>query len=1058
MKSNIFTRLAVAMVLTAFLSLSFGADYYVASEMPGTLNVNGADCAVTHTDLQAAIDASSAGDTVWVADGFECGDNYSAVAAPDGGFSRIVITKAITLRSVSGDYSANTKIVGKKDKNGLGPNAVRCVYMDSGASLVGLVLTNGYTGSDDKNYGSGGGVFINGNNNSVSNCLVVNCRAINGGGFSTFGASGNRVDDSVFIHNDGRYGGGIHANQGSKLVVSRCHIEGNSSSSASGGVRRGELYNCTLINNTGINGGGADAVTAYDCIITGNTASSSGGGVTSGTLYRCVIAGNKASNGGGTLGGMSYNCVITNNVATGNGGGIYRGAFYNCVIAENHATGNGGAALNGDFYNCTVYNNSSDSAISGIYSDTLSDWIAFYSSISWGNQDVDDGIDYEYSCSPLASGIGCVRSDPLLIVDEMSGLPVFASGTSPCINVTYSKNSSPPDTDILGNPRLSDTKYDMGAVEFVTEGNDKLIIVGNPFNMGNPSLGYGIHTITGDESFTIELDNADYYESADDVGFRYLPVGYSIYENSANPTLNNDRSGDGTSFEYTHEGWAKLQWNFTRAFVSVKTSCSAGGYIDIVVDNGEMTEGEWVPYNCNITLTAVPDEGMRFVTWSGNTHITDVTELANPVLAWNPTMPRDVHAIFAPTSVATDAFYVSTSGDSHPKYGIGYIDLQDAIDDATEGMTVWIEDGFECTTGSISKSGNTRIVIDKAITVRSVSGTAGSGVKIVGARNSVSGPLGSSAVRCVYLGKDAELIGVILTNGCTSAIDSDTGSGGGVIFRGKDAKVSNCIITGCHAVNGGGAASYGVSGNAITDSFIINNEGKYGGAIQADTAINSITLTRCRIENNTGTGGGGGIHRGIAEYCTLTGNTGQYGGGVGKCSIAYNCIITNNTATGYGGGIFGEGNDRSTCHNSLIMGNRSDSNGGGGYGNVTYYNCTVLSNTAKNSISGIYGSSTTILYNTVSWDNLDSTTLTQTSSYTETTLGRGENNENDPRFAIGDDGLPAAMRPSLLRDGGSTKNAATPEIDLRGNKRVRGGGIDIGAIEMAPPYTKIMLK
>jgi hypothetical protein len=90
------------------------------------------------TNIQGAVDAANAGDQVLVADGtYQQGNRLTS----DGVANRVVITNSVTLRSANG--ASVTSIDGGQ--------AVRCVSLTNGASLVGFTFTRGKGGD-------GGGV------------------------------------------------------------------------------------------------------------------------------------------------------------------------------------------------------------------------------------------------------------------------------------------------------------------------------------------------------------------------------------------------------------------------------------------------------------------------------------------------------------------------------------------------------------------------------------------------------------------------------------------------------------------------------------------------------------------------------------------------------------------------------------------------------------------------------------------------------------------------------------------------------------------------------------
>src|SRR5438270_4063588 len=74
------------------------------------------------TNIQDAVDAASAGDTILVTNGTY---NFGARVALDGSTNRVWVGAAVTLQSVNG--SASTLIDGAK--------LMRCVYLTNGARL-----------------------------------------------------------------------------------------------------------------------------------------------------------------------------------------------------------------------------------------------------------------------------------------------------------------------------------------------------------------------------------------------------------------------------------------------------------------------------------------------------------------------------------------------------------------------------------------------------------------------------------------------------------------------------------------------------------------------------------------------------------------------------------------------------------------------------------------------------------------------------------------------------------------------------------------------------------
>lgn len=194
-------------------------------------------------------------------------------------------------------------------------------------------------------------------------------------------------------------------------------------------------------------------------------------------------------------------------------------------------------------------------------------------------------------------------------------------------------------------------------------------------------------------------------------------------------------------------------------------------------------------------------------------------------------------------------------------------DVQSAIDAALPGNKVFVSNGVYNAGGRTHHGALTnRVVIDKPISVIAVNGYTET---VIEGR----GPVGDDAVRGVYLGEDATLMGFTIRDGATlDSGDLINDQSGGGIWSESSATISNCVIesNAAHAMGGG----------------------VYGGQI-----INSF------VHANTAAQGGGVAHADL-EFCTVINNSAAEGGGAYECDGRYS-IIYYNLATTEGPNVLG---------------------------------------------------------------------------------------------------------------------------------------------------------
>jgi hypothetical protein len=273
--------------------------------------------------------------------------------------------------------------------------------------------------------------------------------------------------------------------------------------------------------------------------------------------------------------------------------------------------------------------------------------------------------------------------------------------------------------------------------------------------------------------------------------------------------------------------------------------------------------------------------------------------------------------------------------------------IQDAVDAAADGDSIFVTNGIYSDGGKVVYGLLTnRVAIDKALTVQSVNGPA---VTVIEG----NGPIGDSAVRCVYLTNNATLIGFTFTNGATrSGGDWQTEQvGGGVWCEDMSGTISNCVIVNNSAIdmagaNSGTLQSCFISGNVAPDAYsgagwatlydcVLSNN--YAGAIAGGAA--QCTLSNCLLINNHCDASGGGAYKCTFTNCVLIGNSAGDAGGAATSTLV-NCIVSSNLATNSGAGV-----ENCTVQNSTITNNYSGDSGGGAQ-DCELDNCLVSNNVA----------------------------------------------------------------------------------------------------------------
>lgn len=501
------SKVVFCFFISIFFAVNVGAAVFYVDLNSTSPTPPYSDWSTAATNIQDAIDASSAGDQILVTNGiYQTGGRvvYGSLT------NRVAINKAVTVQSVNGP--AVTVIQGYQMPGTTnGDSAIRCVYMTNSASLVGFTLTNGATRSagDSIHEESGGGLLCESNSTGiVSNCVIASNRGFNWAGgaylgnfnFCTFAgnyatAAGaviyGTLNNCVLTNNTTSATGGGGA--GAFCNFTNCTLAKNSAPSG-GGAYSCTLVNCTLSNNSttggnsGLGGGGARNSTLIGCTITGNS-SYFGGGASGGTLSNCYIANNTATSiyGGGVASSTVNNSILvmnSTNQGSDYGSGAYNSTLNDCMIISNTLAvysstltncllvGNNFAAAGSKLYNCTLVGNytSNPSGTAGASVCTLYNCILYYNTAPSSNSASNYlGSTLTNCCTmPLpTSGSGNFTNAPIFI--SMANGNYRLQTNSPCINAgnnSYVTVSA----DLDGRPRIVGGTVDIGAYEFQAAG------------------------------------------------------------------------------------------------------------------------------------------------------------------------------------------------------------------------------------------------------------------------------------------------------------------------------------------------------------------------------------------------------------------------------------------------------------------------------------------------------------------------------------------------------------------------------------------------------------
>ena len=439
-------RLLLLIISSVFLLTAAQADVrYVKPNGTG----NGSSWDNASPDLQAMINASAAGDEVWVAAGsyqpVTSGTSFSMKSGVKiyGGFPNIG-------NPVMADRNGTTNMT---TLQGNGNSVVSNNNVAATALLDGFTITGGATGL-------GGGMH-----NASSSPTLTNCTFLD-----------NKATDS---------GGGMFNGSSSFPTLTNCRFWGNTATNYGGGISNDNaspgISNCTFSDNTAGNSGGGisndhASPGISNCTFSGNTASSVGGGIdnfsSSPTISNCAFLGNTANYYGGGISNTSSSPTISNCIFSGNKGRSYGGGIYNysgssstisnCTFSGNTASSGGGIS-NTSYSTLTIRNSIILGNNTGVYNANSTTTIR-YSLVQGraadaGNHNLDGS-----SITAADVFAGPVGAD---MAPTTAGDYRLKAGS---IAINAGNNGDVPgnSTDITGGPRIVGNAVDLGAYEYTT--------------------------------------------------------------------------------------------------------------------------------------------------------------------------------------------------------------------------------------------------------------------------------------------------------------------------------------------------------------------------------------------------------------------------------------------------------------------------------------------------------------------------------------------------------------------------------------------------------------
>gem|GEM_PF-1802200 len=998
--SSTLPALLRGLILGAILLVSraHGVDRYVA--LGGAHQEPFTNWYAAATTLQAAVNVSTDGDTIWVSNGIY---DIAGEVSPDGLTNRVFLPRAVVLVGCGGP--SNCIIVG-------GP-LTRCCYLVQGARLSGFTLQGGQAGGATEQGRQGGGAWCE-SGAVISNCILLSNSAGCGGG-----VFGGTLVGCILKGNHADHGGGAAGS-----VLSNCWVEGNSSD----GVFDTEVYESVIISNSSTgcissrvyrsriaynragyydDSRGVWKCYVEDSIIEGNHDDRyyGGAGAADSELVRTRIVGNGARyRGGGAVRCRLWNCMVISNCAGSVGGGVVECILYNTLVAGNSARWGGGCYKSTSICCTVVGNEAEDDA--GFYEGVA------VNTISWRNRAAH--WDSNFSSAILSH---CNDGDPGI---ASVWNPILLA-SSPCIDAGTNQPWMTGGQDLAGQPRIRGGRVDIGAYEFYPQlrtGELEVAVQHTPFaavtgiqftlegaikgaaldcswDFGDGAVVTGRSTAThaykdrGEYSAVLHVWNCDGTIAATT---RVYVFGPDIYV----ATSGNDTNPGGT-------------WISPKRTIQAAIDAAWPGCERVLVSNGVYDSGGRAG-PAGLTNRVYIDRPIRLESVNGPKHTIILGRRAHTDSGFGPDAVRGIYAatqcwisgftIYGGHTHTTAVFYC------RPAYGPCSAGCRVVDPSPWSGGGIWCH-------GTNVEVVDCMFLLNRAY---SRGGAARSG-RFSNCR------FWRNEAACLY----------------------NEGDAGGACF---ESYVSNCTFVENWAIRGGALA-----GGVAESCNFLRNSARIGGAIAGGKAYGCLFVSNRAecvggamgtrlIGNFSNCRSGWWWEQGTrAINCIFRGNRAG-GGAVGIKSFLNRCVIKGHDAGDYGLFISAD------TTNSLIVHNRADRYLLGAYS--TFENCTIVGNISPPDTPIGY---LLRIYNSVIVSNSPFTSEGYLILSNCCVLGYDPGPGNisaDPLFvdyAAGD----FHLRPdSPCINRGENQEWMVQEADLDGNPRIQCGRVDIGAYES--PY------